>query len=85
MRKDSEVWRGKPVKFLENKCDATDGWCSGDVAGGRVQDQLPFVDEFYGGNQREATKSDHFANHLSATVKHPSHSKKQESRALSVA
>lgn len=36
----------EPAEFLKNRCDVTDGRCSGSDAGGSVLDQLQFVDGF---------------------------------------
>lgn len=34
------------VKVLENECDGTEGWCSGDNTDGSVLENLPIVGEF---------------------------------------
>ena len=43
----------EPVKLLQNRCDVIDGWDPGDNAGGRVLNQLEFMDVLVGKTKEE--------------------------------
>ena len=38
----------KPVELLQDRCNVTDGWCSGDDLGSSILNQLKFIDGFVG-------------------------------------
>ena len=54
----------KPVKLLQNRCDVINGWDPGDDAGGRVLNQLEFMDVLVGKTKEKGiaivqTRCDH--------------------------